>query len=170
MTVRFDDNTSATGNVLIGADGIRSFVRSSYNGDDPIFSDQVVVRNVVKAEAIPAKLTDCLIHGQIWLAPGKRHVVTFPIDQGRSVAIGAILPALPGYEWKETWKIQGDVNFQESLETFDAPVRELFRCSDGQTIFGLYERIPLTSWTHGRIVLVGDAAHAMLPHQGRELC
>ncbi|KAG6125912.1 hypothetical protein E4U12_006888 [Claviceps purpurea] len=167
VTAHFHDGTSVTGHVLIGADGIKSFARSLWNQESCVFSGQIVVRNLIKAEALPPELHDCLVHGQVWLAPGRQHVVTFPIERAKYLAVGAIAPAIPGHEWGESWKIRGDINFQDQLESFDPPVRELFKYSEGQTIYGLYERSELPRWIHGRLVLVGDSAHAMLPHQGQ---
>ncbi|KAG5963915.1 hypothetical protein E4U57_005783 [Claviceps arundinis] len=167
VTAHFHDDTSVTGHVLIGADGIKSFARSLWNQESCVFSGQIVVRNLIKAEALPPELHDCLVHGQVWLAPGRQHVVTFPIERAKYLAVGAIAPAIPGHEWGESWKIRGDVNFQDQLQSFDPPVRELFKYSEGQTIYGLYERNELPTWIHGRLVLVGDSAHAMLPHQGQ---
>ncbi|KAG5926410.1 hypothetical protein E4U53_003085 [Claviceps sorghi] len=167
VTAHFHDGTSATCHVLIGADGIKSFARSLWNQESAIFSDQVAVRSIIKAEALPLKLHDCLDHGQMWLAPGKRHIVAFPIERAKFVAIASIVPAWPGHEWRESWTTRADFNFQDRLESIDPLLTDLFKYSERQIVYGLYERSPLSTWIHGRTVLVGDAAHAMLPHQGQ---
>jgi salicylate hydroxylase len=170
VTATFADGSSATANFLIGADGIRSTARSTWNVERPVFSNQVVVRNIVRKEDLPPQCHEYLDHGNVWLGPGKRHVVSFPIDQGRKIAIGAIIPSFGGHDWEESWKIRSQVDVLPIIEDFDQNVQNMFQRGFCQTVFGLYEREPLSSWIHGRIVLVGDAAHAMLPHQGEFIC
>jgi len=69
---------------------------------------------------------------------------------------------------KESWSAPGDAGaFAREFAGFDPIVGSLIARITQPFRWGLYDREPLPTWTHGRLTLLGDAAHPMLPHTGQ---
>jgi salicylate hydroxylase len=97
----------------------------------------------------------------LWLGPG-RHFVHHPISRGQLVNVVAIAPA---GNWRtESWTDDGEVSdLLREFDTWDGRLRQLIVSATETKRWALYDREPLERWTKGRITLLGDAAHAMLP-------
>ncbi|MGK8503205.1 FAD-dependent monooxygenase [Nocardia asiatica] len=97
----------------------------------------------------------------LWMGPG-RHCVCYPVSSGKLVNFGATAPAA---DWhRESWTAQGDVaDLVTAYAGWSPRLRELFEAADTVSRWAIHDRTPLTSWARDRIVLLGDAAHPMLP-------
>jgi salicylate hydroxylase len=164
VQLRFEhrDGTRSTVPVdaVIGADGIHSQLRSLVAPDaDARFAGLCAFRCLVPAERAPAMALRPV--QTLWLGPG-RHLVHYPISAGRLVNLVAIVPA---GDWRhESWTADGEIAELKALfEGWDAPVHQLIASATETKRWALYDRSPLPSWTSGRVALLGDAAHAMLP-------
>ena len=101
----------------------------------------------------------------MWLGKGK-HFLTFPVRAGRLINYVGFVPA--DEEMKESWSAAGDpdvlrrefVGWDLRIATVLEQVQTTFR-------WALYDREPLPGWSKGRLTLLGDAAHPMLPHWDR---
>lgn len=149
---------------VIGADGIHSIVRDAVVPRvEARFSGLCAFRCLVPAEQAP-EMARRPVH-TLWLGPG-RHFVHYPIAAGRLVNVVAIVPA---GDWRtESWTAEGRV--QDLLAEFaqwDARLVQLAAAATETRRWALYDRQPLERWTNGRIALLGDAAHAMLPFYGQ---
>ncbi|MCW5632575.1 MAG: FAD-dependent monooxygenase [Rubrivivax sp.] len=153
--------------VVVGADGIHSVVASALPGPaaapSPRFSGLCAFRCLIDAERAPAHARRPV--QTLWLGPG-RHVVHYPISGGRLVNLVAIVPA---GDWRtESWTAEGDVaELAAEFEGWDARLRGLVGAAGRTMRWALYDRDPLPQWTDGRVTLLGDAAHAMLPFFGQ---
>jgi salicylate hydroxylase len=152
--------TKVAADVVVGADGIHSIVGPAMQANvEPRFADLCAFRFLVGADRAPAIALRPV--QTLWLGPG-RHLVHYPISGGRLVNVVAIVPA---GEWRtESWTAEGSV---EDLKVeFNGWHDDVLRLIDAATEtkrWALYDRDPLDRWTHGRVTLLGDAAHAMLP-------
>jgi 2-polyprenyl-6-methoxyphenol hydroxylase-like FAD-dependent oxidoreductase len=156
----FEDGESERFDAIIGADGIHSLVREAVHGaDDPVFTGLAAYRALVPADAAPdfARRPVC----SIWLGPDK-HFVHYPVSAGREVNL---VTANPAGDWREeSWTADGSVeDFLAEFAGWAAPVRQLIAAATRTKRYAFYERPPVTRWVSGRIALLGDAVHPMLP-------
>ncbi len=161
--VTFENGAVAEGDVVIGADGIHSVLREHvFPASRPVFSGTVAYRGVVRSELVPQWPAASWL---MWLGKGK-HFLTYPLRAGTLVNFVGFVPA--DSEMKESWSAAGDPEaLRREFMGWDPRIGSLLR--QVQTTFrsALYDRDPLPSWTRGRLTLLGDAAHAMLPHLGQ---
>ena len=149
---------------VVGADGIHSFIRDAVAPQAPAtFSGSCAFRCLVPKEYAPAMALRPV--QSLWLGPG-RHFVHYPISGGRLVNVVAIVPA---GEWRtESWTAEGSVeDLAREFDGWDARLRQLIGAATETKRWALYDRAPLERWSAGRITLLGDAAHAMLPYFGQ---
>ena len=152
--------TKVTADAVIGADGIHSMVRTMIAPNvDARFSGLCAFRCLVPSEKAPE--TALRPVQTLWLGPD-RHFVHYPISGGRLVNVVAIVPA--GAWRTESWTADGEVrDLMAEFEGWDDRVQQLIVSASSTKRWALYDRDPLEKWTEGRISLLGDAAHAMLP-------
>jgi salicylate hydroxylase len=107
-----------------------------------------------------------------WLAPGK-HVLVYPISSNN--ILNVVLFVTTKREdldtTQESWTMAGDVDsIRRDFKEFDTPVQRIIELMDtNPSKWILYDRQPFKQWifARGKVALLGDAAHAMLPHQGK---
>lgn len=154
------DGTGIDGDVLIGADGIKSVIRTQMLGPEkPRFTGNVAWRAVVPVARlgrdVPAPAAS------VWTGSGQ-HAVTYLLRGGE---LANFVGVVERDDWqKESWTEAG--SREEALADFAGwhPIlRTLIEQADHHYRWALFDREPLERWCDGRAVLLGDAAHPMLP-------
>jgi salicylate hydroxylase len=165
VTTRFADGREAAGELLIGADGIHSVVREHVAGPDrPVWSRQISWRGLAPA-TVGYKLGLEVRHHSFW---GPRtQFVCFYVSAGRLV--NWVGNTQSDDDWhEESWSARGDRD--EVLRLFAGwhpEVRALIAGTEQVFKWALFDRPPLETWTRGRVTLLGDAAHPMLPYMAQ---
>ena len=155
------------GDVLIGADGIHSVVREQMLGPEtPRFTGNVAWRAVVPRETLGD--VDVPPGAVIWAGPG-RHAVTYPLRRGELVNFVGIVEQ-DGWQ-KESWTEQGSREaMAHDFNSWAPLIQRLIENANTPYRWALFDRAPLLRWTDGRIALVGDACHPMLPSLAQGAC
>ena len=158
----FEDGSQASFDVVVGADGIHSRVRTALFGEEhPRFTGVVSFRSVVPTERVK-QVPEIEAFTKWWGPHPHSQIVTFPLNQGKDTFIFATT----GQEsWtEESWTSEGDVNELRSFyKDFHPDARALLDACDSTLKSALYEREPLPQWSAGTVTLLGDACHPMLP-------
>jgi salicylate hydroxylase len=167
---RFADGTEAEADVIIGADGIHSAVRTALFGPDaPRFTGKICYRSVIPAAAVRGGvLSDVATDNGQWLGPHGT-IVLYPL-RGEEL-INVVAHYDDDTYRHESWVTECER--AEVLERYAGWNESLLRLFEaGQTWYkwALYDRDPIPAWTSGRVSLLGDAAHPMLPYLGQGAC
>lgn len=159
--VKLASGEALAADLVVGADGIRSAVRTQLNGaEEPVFSGQVAWRGTVPAARLPAGLV--APKATVWAGPG-RHLVTYYVRAGELVNFVAVEE---GAEWTvvEGWSTPGDPErLRRGFAGWHEPVRAFLAHVEETFLWGLFGRPAQVRWVDGPVVLIGDAAHPMLP-------
>jgi len=161
--VSFANGVVAEGDVVIGADGIHSELRPHvFSPTRPVFSGTIAYRGVVRSELVPEWPAASWL---MWLGLGK-HFLAYPLRAGALINFVGFVPA--DEEMKESWSATGDPDaLRREFADWDPRIGYLLRQVETTFRSALYDRDPSPAWTKGRLTLLGDAAHAMLPHLGQ---
>ena len=153
------------GGVVVGADGVHSLVRDWVTGgDEPIYSGTSGFRGLVPVERLPRLPDPGAL--QFWMGPGA-HLLHYPIDGGRLINFLAVIDE-PATWTAPDWMAQADPGAHlEPFAGWHPAVTEMISAVPQSPRWGLFARRPLARWSRGPAVLLGDAAHAMLPHHGQ---
>ena len=146
--------------MLIGADGIHSTVRGQLFGKElPRYTGNVAWRGLVPAERV-AHLDLDRVTG-VWMGPN-RSIVQYYVAAGRTFNwIGISRSEQPS---RESWLAEGRI--EDALAEYSGwhtTIRTIIGATPRVLRQALYDREPLPDWRVGRVVLLGDAAHPMMP-------
>ena len=158
--LEFSDGSTLRADIVVGADGIHSLLRGQVTPPtQPQESGVCAWRALVDVDVAPA-LARRPVH-TLWLGHG-RHLVHYPVSSGRLVNVVAFSPLRAGDV--ESWSAQGRVeDFAEDFAGWDSRVAELIQSAGHVGRWAVMDRAPLPKWVRGRLALLGDAAHPMLP-------
>jgi salicylate hydroxylase len=164
VEVQFENGEQATVAALIGADGIHSTVqRQLFGPTPPRFTGCAAYRGLVPAEKV--KHLDLEVALQLTLGPGKHFVRYFVAGMRYVNFVGIVEQDL----WtKESWTDRGDVeDARAAFADWHKDVSGVLEAVEETFIWGLFDRAPLPRWSVGRVTLLGDACHPMLPFVGQ---
>ena len=168
VVLSFANGTSVEAGLVIGADGVRSVIRQALYGDDhPTYTGQMVWRAILSGDAVPPECLEPSGWTQ-WVGPGCHFMAYYM----RGKDLLTIVTQQDTEEWvAESWSTRGDP--EEMRLSFPNPeprLQNLLSLVTECSKWGLFTR-PLTgNWGRGRLQLIGDAAHAMLPNIGQGAC
>jgi salicylate hydroxylase len=162
ITATFRNGTSATGDILVGCDGIRSAVRRALWGEEQVtFTGYIAWRGLVPMERLDPGL---IVPDSASFAGPVRTFARYKVRQGTLVNYAAFSRR---DEWvEESWSVHSEIaELQKEFSDFAPEVQVIIAATPPERCFkwGLFDREPLEQWTRGRATLLGDAAHPMTP-------
>jgi salicylate hydroxylase len=160
VVLESENQPRLTADVLIGADGVHSRVRQGlFGADKPGFTGVIAWRGVIPMEKVPAHLQRMV--GTNWVGPGG-HVIHYPLRGGKLMNF---VGALNRNDWRvESWSARGTTaELAADYAGWHADVQALIHAIPAPFKWALMTRAPLERWSVGRVSLLGDACHSMVP-------
>ena len=163
VRLTFTDGTRVDADAVVGADGVHSTVLEILFGSaEPRLTGQVAYRATYRSQLLGTEIDDRVK----WWGPG-RHIVTYKVNPRRDEVY--FIASTPEPDFKiESWSARGDLEQMRAAFTgFHPQARVILDACPEVRKWALVERDPLVRWSKGRIVLIGDACHPMLPYMAQ---
>ncbi|HKA64348.1 MAG TPA: FAD-dependent monooxygenase [Methyloceanibacter sp.] len=160
VIVRGADGLQTEGSILVAADGLWSRLRDRIAPDaDLCFSGATAWRALLPRSEVPAPF-DAPEVG-LWFGPNA-HLVHYPVRGGKDLNIVAVVE---GGSAKQGWSRRAEPDLLlPSFERWAQPAKALLETVETWRCWSLFRLKPLPRWTNGRMALLGDAAHPVLPY------
>lgn len=164
VRLMLEDGRQIAGEILVGADGVHSCIRRKLFGEaTPKFTGIMAWRGLAPVERLPEYLRRPI--ATQWLGP-TGHVTCYPVQRGQLMNM---VGEIEHDDWQyESWVERG--SREECLKDFAGWHHDLIDIIENIDTFykwGLFLRDPLPKWCAGRVALLGDSCHAMLPFLGQ---
>ena len=153
-----------TGDLLVGCDGIHSRIRATLLGpEEPQFTGHVAWRGVVPAKRLRHARVRPV--ATVWMGP-RSHAVTYFLRRGELVNFVGVTEH---DAWRsESWTERGEAaDLLRDFRDWHPTVRAIVEAIDEPFRWALFVRKPLRKWSEGRVTLLGDACHPMLPYMAQ---
>jgi salicylate hydroxylase len=170
VRLQFEKGDDVIARVVVGADGVNSTTRRAVCGDvSPTYSGEIGFRGVIPVEKSRDLPSPTSLH--CWCGPGT-HVIYYGIDGGKYVNLLAVYTPSRLPVWTQSSnRVPATTGQAFSIfaeYSWDRRILDLVRDIEGDMSFWALVELPrLPRWSRGRVILLGDAAHAPLPHQGQ---
>jgi 2-polyprenyl-6-methoxyphenol hydroxylase-like FAD-dependent oxidoreductase len=166
VAITMDNGDLIEGRGLIACDGMWSNIRGRIVGDGkPRVSGHIAYRGVLKREQVPQDLwrPDVVL----WAGP-RCHFVHYPLRRGELYNLVAVFHS---DHYEEGWNAEGSKELLwKHFQGLRPEVLRLLELIDTWRMWVLCDREPVKEWTHGRVTLLGDAAHPMLQYLAQGAC
>jgi 2-polyprenyl-6-methoxyphenol hydroxylase-like FAD-dependent oxidoreductase len=169
VKLRLVDGTSVEGDLLVGADGLKSVICQQIVGNVPAtYTGDAAWRITVPVECLPQNFMDQVM--VVWMGPG-RHVVTYYLRAGALLNFVGLVETDDVSEESWTAKFPWE-RFKADFQGWHADIQTIIDAADrdGCYRWSLHYRPAITNWSTRRATLLGDSVHPTLPYLAQGAC
>ncbi|MFD3328808.1 FAD-dependent monooxygenase [Streptomyces sp. NPDC058701] len=169
--LHFADTTAQhTADAVVAADGLHSRLRQALVDDgEPVCSRYVAYRGALSAHSMTGRMSQYAASEAVMVWAGPRmHLVQYPVRRGELYNQVAVFESDHYTPDSDAWGTEAEL--EERFAGACQAVRDALPLVARDRRWPLYDRLPIDTWVHGRIVLLGDAAHPMLQYLAQGAC
>lgn len=172
VRLHFEHGETATADAVVGCDGVKSRVRPILLGEDnpaahPSFTGKYAYRGLIPMDKAAALLGDDLARNNTIYDGYHGHVLTVPIEYGKTMNVVAFRTKQDGKWEDENWVLPMEKEeMRKDFEGWGQNVKDIVNLMEKPDVWALFDHPSAETYFKGRIGLLGDAAHASTPHQG----
>ena len=172
VEMNFKDGSTALADAVVGCDGIKSQVRVLLLGKEnraarAQFTGKYAYRGLIPMDRAVDLLGEELARNSQMYFGYHGHMLTFPIERGKTMNVVAFRTSKTGTWEDERWVVpMKREEMERDFDDWGQDVKSVLSLMEKTDLWALFDHPPAEKYYKGRVCLMGDAAHASTPHQG----